>query len=65
VPSCFDFENGIFRLSDRDVGLIAGVTGRQGMRTPPEHLISPLMFRFMFVFLFWGVFFPYKIPILN
>ena len=34
---------GLLRLPDQDYGLTAGVTGRQGMRTPPRHLTPPLV----------------------
>jgi hypothetical protein len=31
-------------LPDLDIGLISGVAGRQGMRTPPRQLVRPLVF---------------------
>ena len=34
---------GLFRLPDQDYGLTEGVTGQQGMLTPPRHLIPPLV----------------------
>ena len=37
------FDYGLFRLPDQDYGLTAGVTGQQGMLTPPRHLIPPLV----------------------
>ena len=33
----------MLRLPDQDYGLTAGVTGQQGMLTPPRHLIPPLV----------------------
>ena len=34
--SCTDFDNGSLRLPDLDYWLTAGVTGQQGMLTPPS-----------------------------
>jgi hypothetical protein len=31
-------------LSNLEIGLTAGVSGRQGMLTPPRHLIPPLIY---------------------
>jgi hypothetical protein len=50
-----DFDSGLFRLPNLDtlilttdftfdMGRTAGATGRQGMLTPPWHLIPPLMY---------------------
>jgi hypothetical protein len=56
--SCFwytDFDYGSNRLPELELGLTAGVTGRQGMLTPPRHLIPPLMFPWVRVSLIWSV----------
>jgi hypothetical protein len=39
-----DLDYGSDRLPDLELGLTAGVTGRQVMLTPPRHLIPPLVF---------------------
>jgi hypothetical protein len=39
-----DLDYGSYRLSNVEIGLTAGVTGQQGMLTPPWHLIPPLVF---------------------
>jgi hypothetical protein len=36
-----DVDNGQLHIHDQETGLMAGVTGRQGMLTPPKHLIPP------------------------
>ena len=36
-----DLDYGSYRLSNLEIGLTAGVTGQQGMLTPPWHLILP------------------------
>ena len=33
----------LLHLPDQDCGLTAGVTGQQGILTPPKHLIPPLV----------------------
>jgi hypothetical protein len=38
-----DFDYGLLRLPDLEIGLAVGVTGQQGMLTPPSHLILPLV----------------------
>jgi hypothetical protein len=35
---------GLHRLPEPELGLMAGVTGRQEMPTPPRHLIPPLVY---------------------
>jgi hypothetical protein len=39
-----DLNYGSYRLSNVEIGLTAGVTGQQGMLTPPWHLIPPLIY---------------------
>ena len=39
-----DFDYGLLRLSDLDYWLTAGVTGQQGMLTPPRHLVPSLVY---------------------
>jgi hypothetical protein len=39
-----DLDYGWYRLSNVEIGLTAGVTGQQGMLTPPWHLIPPLIY---------------------
>jgi hypothetical protein len=39
-----DFDYGAYRLPDLEIGLTAGVTGRQWMLTPPRHLIPRLVY---------------------
>jgi hypothetical protein len=38
-----DLDYGLNRLPELELGLTADVTGRQGMLTPPKHLIPPLV----------------------
>ena len=38
-----DIDYGSYCLSSLEMGLMAGVTGRQGMLAPPWHLLPPLM----------------------
>jgi hypothetical protein len=42
--SDLDYSYSSYRLSNLEIGLTAGVTGQQGMLTPPCHLISPLIY---------------------
>jgi hypothetical protein len=39
-----DLDYGSYLLPNLEIGLTAGVTGRQGMLTPPWHLIPPLIY---------------------
>jgi hypothetical protein len=39
-----DFDYGLYRLLDLEIGLTAGVTGAQEMLTPARHLIPPLIY---------------------
>jgi hypothetical protein len=34
----------LIMVNDLEIGLTAAVTGRQGMLTPPKHLIPPLVY---------------------
>ena len=43
-PRHTDSDHGLLRLPDQDLGLTAGVTGRQEMLTPPRHWIPPLVY---------------------
>jgi hypothetical protein len=38
-----DFDYGLLRLPDLEIGLTVGVTFQHGMLTPPRHLIPPLV----------------------
>jgi hypothetical protein len=50
-----DFDYGLPKL---ELGLTAGVTGRQGMLTPPRHLIPSLVFPEVSVCSVLGFVFP-------
>jgi hypothetical protein len=40
-----DFDYRLFCLPDLETGAMVGVSGRQGMLTPPRHLIPPMVSR--------------------
>jgi hypothetical protein len=46
------------RLHELELGLMAGVTGRQGMLTPPRYMIPPLYIQRYVFALFSDLYFP-------
>jgi hypothetical protein len=52
-----DLDYASYRLPNLEIGLTVGVTGRQGMLTPPRHLIPPLIYSEACVRPFSGLYF--------